>query len=94
MGRVGAVTTAILRTWHDQLNPGGWPCIADLEQEDGSFHGTDVNVHRGFERAKLVALAKAAGFAEPSVSTVLQINKEQPDGSGACPVFLLVARKG
>ncbi len=86
-------TAAILRTWHDQLNPGGWLCIADLEQEDGSFHGLEVDVHHGFATAGLVALARSAGFADPSVSIVLQIDKDLPLGTRAFPVFLLVARK-
>ena len=86
-------TAAILGTWHDQLNPGGWLCIADLEREDGSFHGLEVDVHHGFDTAGLVALTKAAGFAEPSVSIVLRIDKELPHGTRAYPVFLLVARK-
>ena len=86
-------TAALLRTWHEQLNAGGWLCIADLAQEDGSFHGVEVDVHHGFDTDQLVALAKEAGFAAPSLSTVLQIAKETADGTRSFPVFLLVAQK-
>lgn len=88
-----ADTAAILSRWCQQLNPGGWLCIADLAQEDGSFHGVEVDVHHGFDTNKLVALAKDAGFAAPQVSTVLHIAKETAEGTRAFPVFLLVARK-
>ncbi len=32
---------------------GGYLCIADLDAEDGSFHGPEVDVHHGFERSAL-----------------------------------------
>lgn len=86
-------TAAILRTWHGQLNPGGWLCIADLALEDGSFHGADVDVHHGFATNSLIDLAKDAGFVDPAVSTVLHIAKATPEGTRDFPVFLLVARK-
>ncbi len=86
-------TAAILQTWYAQLSPGGWLCIADLVKEDGSFHGIDVDVHHGFDTAELIALTKTVGFAEASISTVLQITKEQPLGPREFPVFLLVAHK-
>jgi ubiquinone/menaquinone biosynthesis C-methylase UbiE len=35
-------TDAILKTFHDLMNPGGWLCIADLDKEDGSFHGIEA----------------------------------------------------
>ena len=86
-------TAAILRAWHAQLNPDGWLCIADLEAEDGTFHGIEVDVHHGFVPADLLALAHAAGFQAPTLKTVLHIDKEAPEGPRAYPVFLLVAHK-
>ena len=46
-------TAKILSAFHDLLNPGGHLCIADLDQEDGSFHGPEVDVHHGFDQADL-----------------------------------------
>lgn len=86
-------TDAILKTFHALLKPGGWLCIADLDQEDGSFHGIEVDVHHGFDRAALAALAEAAGFAGVSFQTVFEISKEKPEGKRAYPVFLLVAQR-
>ncbi len=87
-------TDAILATFHALLNPGGWLCIADLDQEDGSFHGPEVDVHHGFDRAALAARVGQAGFAEPAFRTVFEIVKERPEGNRAYPVFLMAARRG
>lgn len=86
-------TAGILAAFRALLNPGGWLCIADLDQEDGSFHGIEVDVHHGFERSALGALVAAAGFREAAFQTVFEIVKDQADGSSrAYPVFLLTAR--
>lgn len=86
-------TRAILATFHALLNPGGWLCIADLDQEDGSFHGIQVQVHHGFDRTALAELMRAAGFVNISFQTVFEITKELPEGPRAYPVFLMLARR-
>ena len=86
-------TAHILATFHALLNPGGWLCVADLDQEDGSFHGIEVDVHHGFTRETLRRLAESAGFAEIRFDTVFEIVKETVAGTRAYPVFLMVARK-
>lgn len=86
-------TAHILATFHALLNPGGWLCAADLDQEDGTFHGIGVDVHHGFDREALRRLAEAAGFTEVRFETVFEIVKEQEQGTRAYPVFLMVARK-
>jgi ubiquinone/menaquinone biosynthesis C-methylase UbiE len=48
-------TDAILRRFRAVLRPGGFLCIADLDAEDGSFHGAGHDVHLGFDRDALVA---------------------------------------
>ena len=86
-------TDAILKTFHALLNPGGWLAIADLDREDGSFHGVEVDVHHGFDRAALAARVTAAGFAAPRFDTVFEIVKDPPGGRRAYPVFLMVAQR-
>jgi ubiquinone/menaquinone biosynthesis C-methylase UbiE len=87
-------TAAILATFHALLNPGGQLCVADLDQEDGSFHGIDVDVHHGFEREELARLAEAAGFAEVRFSTLFDIAKDSAaGGTRGYPVFLMLARR-
>jgi ubiquinone/menaquinone biosynthesis C-methylase UbiE len=86
-------TDAILAAFYVHLNPGGWLGVADLDQEDGSFHGIEVEVHHGFDRKELAAKARRAGFGEVVFQTVFEIEKEQAEGRRAYPVFLMLARR-
>lgn len=86
-------TDHILRVFHGLLNPGGWLAIADLDREDGSFHGPEVEVHHGFDRAQLAARATAAGFGEVAFETVFAIDKATEAGARSYPVFLMTARR-
>jgi len=86
-------TDHILHLFHDLLQPGGYLCIADLDQEDGSFHGPAVDVHHGFDRADLGLRAAQAGFAGMRFQTVFSIAKENAGGARDYPVFLMTARR-
>jgi ubiquinone/menaquinone biosynthesis C-methylase UbiE len=86
-------TDAILKVFHEMLTPGGWLCIADLDQEDGSFHGSHVDVHHGFERTALATQTTQTGFTGVDFSTVFEIVKETEAGPRAYPVFLMLARR-
>jgi len=86
-------TDHILSVFHGLLNPGGYLCIADLDQEDGSFHGPEVDVHHGFDRADLSRRATQAGLADIQFETVFSIAKEHESGTREYPVFLMTARR-
>lgn len=86
-------TDHILRVFLDLLKPGGYLCIADLEQEDGSFHGPEVDVHHGFDQGELSRRAAQAGFADIQFQTVFTITKERETGTRDYPVFLMTARR-
>lgn len=86
-------TDAILRAFHALLQPGGYLCVADLDTEDGSFHGPEVQVHHGFDRDDLARRAAQAGFAEARFETVFEIVKETEGGTRCYPVFLMLARR-
>lgn len=86
-------TDHILRLFHDLLQPGGYLCIADLDQEDGSFHGPEIDVHHGFDRADLSRRVKQAGFTDVGFQTVFSIAKERETGTRDYPVFLMTARR-
>ncbi|MCU0840932.1 MAG: class I SAM-dependent methyltransferase [Thiobacillaceae bacterium] len=86
-------TDRILATFRQLLQPGGWLAVADLDREDGSFHGPEVDVHHGFERDALRARTERAGFAEVRFETVFEIVKETERGPRAYPVFLMLARR-
>jgi 2-polyprenyl-3-methyl-5-hydroxy-6-metoxy-1,4-benzoquinol methylase len=86
-------TDHILRVFHDLLNPGGYLCIADLDKEDGSFHGPEVDVHHGFDQADLSLRTAQAGFGDIRFQTVFSIAKELASGTRDYPVFLMTARR-
>ena len=86
-------TAKILSVFHDLLTPGGHLCIADLDKEDGSFHGIEVDVHHGFDRQALTRLTQAAGFVDVRFRTVFEIVKQKETGERAYPVFLMAARR-
>ena len=52
-----------------------------------------MDVHHGFDRDELAALARAAGFEDVRFRTVLEIVKAQADGERAYLVFLMTARR-
>lgn len=58
------------------LAAGGRLCVADLEREDGSFHGDDFEGHHGFDRRELASQLEAAGFAEIRFRHGCEITRE------------------
>lgn len=89
-------TRQILSRFAKLLNPGGYLCVADLDKEDGSFHGHEVtDVHKGFDRDELAQLAEASGFADIRFSTAYEMEREVDDEGRTkiFPVFLMAARK-
>jgi ubiquinone/menaquinone biosynthesis C-methylase UbiE len=86
-------TRPILEALYALLDPKGYLCIADLDQEDGSFHGPEVDVHRGFDRAALAELARQAGFKKIEFTTVFQMPKDVGGTIKEFPIFLMVAEK-
>lgn len=79
---------AMFRRFHEHVKPGGFIAIADLEEEDGTFHTEDTGVfHFGFAHGTIAAAAEQAGFRNVEVHSVSLIEKEDQD----YPVFLLTA---
>jgi ubiquinone/menaquinone biosynthesis C-methylase UbiE len=86
-------TDAILEVFHQLLRPGGHLCIADLDPEDGSFHGPEVDVHHGFDREELAAKLRAKGFTDVTFEPVFEIEKEIGGGTRRFPVFFMTTRR-
>jgi ubiquinone/menaquinone biosynthesis C-methylase UbiE len=87
-------TRRILRQFHLLLEPSGWVALVDLETEDGSFHGPEVQVHRGFDPKAFAGDLEHAGFTAIALSTAYVIQREPERGGGRYPLFIAVARKG
>ena len=69
-------TDRILRVFHDLLNPGGYLCIADLDQEDGSFHGIEVDVQPHVDiDERPVSSSDALNWAHTSVKISSRVHR-------------------
>ncbi|MBE0642613.1 MAG: class I SAM-dependent methyltransferase [Bacteroidetes bacterium] len=82
----------ILRRFRTLCSPRATLCIADLEREDGSFHGSGFTGHHGFERESLAAAARRAGFHPVAYQTVHVMTRETEEGVKNYPLFLLTGR--
>ena len=60
----------------DLLEPGGYLCVVDLEQEDGSFHGPDFDGHQGFGRDQLTARLEQAGLHDVRFQDCYRMEKD------------------
>jgi SAM-dependent methyltransferase len=85
----------LFKQWHDLLQPKGLLCFADLDAEDGSFHGDNTGVfHLGFDRDHLKKLLLATGFRDIRDTTATTMLRDvEGKGEKAFPVFLILARK-
>ena len=83
-------TAALLSKLYAMLHDGGFVAIADLDSEDGSFHGDNVGVfHYGFDRDILENIAKETGFKEIKFDLASTISKPHREFT----VFLMTAVK-
>jgi tRNA (cmo5U34)-methyltransferase len=80
----------IFKKFYTMLNIGGYLAIADLYTEDGSFHGADVDVHRGFDPEELTEILKYYRFKNIEHRTCFEIKREPEE---KFPLFLLVTKK-
>lgn len=63
------------------MNPGALLCVADLDQEDGSFHDDATGIpHKGFSVEQMEGYLSAADFAEIRTVLVTAVKKERAGG--------------
>ena len=69
--------------------------FADLDPDDGQFHGeNDTVFHWGFDRAALRRIFIEAGFGDIQDRTAASVLKPIPDGGmRSFSVFLMTGRK-
>ena len=71
----------------------GFVCIADLDREDGSFHGEGFIGHNGFDREDLARKTEQAGFCNVRFSTVFEFERTvNGTEKRMYPIFLMTAR--
>jgi tRNA (cmo5U34)-methyltransferase len=84
---------SIISRFNKLLNPGGYLAIADLYEEDGSFHGEGFKGHRGFEIEKLAGILRKNNFSNISHKTCFAIEHKISDtNSLKYDVFLLTGK--
>lgn len=85
----------ILSILYKILLPGGYLCIADLVEEDGTFHShiPDFDGHKGFKVDWLKQELKTAGFVELEHTIGYTLEKKNPIGQKEFPIFLVIAKK-
>ena len=73
------------------LNKTGYLCIADLVEEDGTFHPTSQNFtgHNGFNKIELTKTIHNNGFEVVYYTICYEIEKNDKK----YPLFLLIAKK-
>jgi ubiquinone/menaquinone biosynthesis C-methylase UbiE len=88
-------TAVLFRQWFDLLLPGGRLCAADLDAEDGSFHGDNAGVfHLGFDREQLKGLLEKSGFRDVrAITASTMVRDVEGKGTREFPVFLLIGKK-
>lgn len=79
----------VFAAFHAMSNPGGWLCQVDLDSEDGSFHGTEVDVHHGFDREAMRSSLAAANFTNISIGDCGSIDHNGRN----YPLFIATAQK-
>ena len=82
----------MIRTLASSLAPGGALAISDLDSEDGSFHGADAEVHRGFDRSQVRSWFGHAGLDRIRESTPWVMHREVDGADREFPLFLITGR--
>lgn len=85
-------TKQLFETFYAHLERDGFIAIADLEEEDGTFHaqhGNDGVHHFGFNRELLRNTIEKAGFKNVRFHDAYSVNRED----GSYPIFLVTATK-
>jgi tRNA (cmo5U34)-methyltransferase len=84
----------IINKFHRLLNPCSYLVIADLYEEDGSFHGDGFAGHRGFNIASLSNILRKNRFSDVSHKTCFVIERKISETeSKQFDVFIMVARR-
>lgn len=84
-------TFELFKAFHNHLKRDGFVAIADLEEEDGTFHehGNDGVHHFGFDRESLRETIEKAGFEHVRFHHAYTVQKSDK----GYPIFVVTATK-
>ena len=84
----------IINAFYEVLNSSGFLCIADLDKEDGSFHGLDFKGHNGFDTVELSEKLRKVGFNNITSKICYNNIKKSENGQERIyPVFVMFGQK-
>lgn len=83
----------VFKGFYKMLNKQGYLCVADLDEEDRSFHGKDFHGHNGFNREKLAKKLKCIGFNNVSFKNSYEMKKNIDGMEKVFTVFFMIAQK-
>lgn len=84
----------IIKVFHQLLNKGSYLAIADLYEEEGSFHGDGFTGHKGFNMDRLAGLLKKSGFSGIFYKTCFVIQRKISENeTRQYEVFLMTAKR-
>lgn len=85
----------LLDMFYKIAEPGGYLGIADLDLDDGQFHGDNQDgvFHDGFDRKELRQMFTRAGFSDVRDRTATTVVKPVPGGTRSFTIFLITGRK-
>ncbi len=79
----------LLAHFRESMRSGARLCIADLDQEDGSFHDDPTGVHhQGFSCEEMEGYFREAGFTDVRTVLVMTVHKERDGRVDDYPVNL------
>jgi tRNA (cmo5U34)-methyltransferase len=84
----------VIRVFHKLLNTGSYLAIADLKEEDGSFHGDAFTGHKGFNIDWLSGILNKNGFSDIFYKSCFLIDRKISETeTKQFEVFIITARK-
>jgi len=84
---------ALFKRFFNLLNDNGYLVIADLYNEDGTFHDATFTGHKGFDVEELLSNLKSHGFKFYAHNHCFTINRIAADGTNkSFPIFIVVVR--
>jgi len=84
----------IIRKFNSLLNPSGYLAIADLYEENGSFHGENFTGHKGFNIDSLTGIIRESNFSDIAYKTVYSLERKISETETKFfDVFLISATK-
>jgi predicted TPR repeat methyltransferase len=82
-----------IKMFAGKLKPGGFLFIADLVEEDGSFHGETVVPHHGFSGSSLAELLEQNGLSASVLENIFTIEKPVQEVLKKFPIFVVAGQK-